>query len=158
MENLRLQENYIFICEKKGRARRVSLMASSYNRAKYKLLRFGFTPRQIIYKSAEHLYKNNDFKSAIEELNDIIMLHPASSKALVLRAKAYEALCNFEQAIEDCKKALELVYTLHDLPSNKQVYAERKSKKINDLLARCEIKKEFSEIFPLFNSVQHTFN
>ena len=101
LEKLRLQENFVFICDKNGHAKRVSVTASSYKKAKDKLFRLGFSPVQIIFKNAIQLFKKNEYESAIDELTELIMLNPRSFKAYVFRAKAFEAAGKFDDAIND---------------------------------------------------------
>jgi len=158
LEKLRLQENFVFICDKNGHAKRVSVTASSYKKAKDKLFRLGFSPVQIIFKNAIQLFMKNEYKSAIEELTELIMLNPRSFKAYSFRAKAFEAAGKFDDAINDCNKALEILHTKWDFPSFNQHNINKKINEINDLLIKCETKKGLSEVSVIFNSVHHTFN
>lgn len=60
------------------------------------------------YKKAEELFKNNDFKNAIEYYNKVILSFPASAPAYLGRAKSYFAIKDKSNACNDAKKAVEL--------------------------------------------------
>jgi len=69
------------------------------------------------FRDAENLYLNGDYERAIDEFNKVLFISGTDLKALHLRARSYEELGNFPEALADYRKILALS------PTYAQAYA-----------------------------------
>ena len=107
----------------------------------------------VLFNKATCLFHLGKFAECIDSCSGALTLNPLYEKALYRRALAYEQINEFENAISDIEKMIEL--NPSHKSSLKEVYDRLKAKR--DAKFESEKEKVFSELKGLGNSLLSTF-
>ncbi len=100
----------------------------------------------IEIKEAEDLYLEKEFDSVISKTSLIIANNKKNTKALVLRAQSYVKKENYEKAVIDCDKAIEIDPNYSDAYITRAM-AKNNNESIEDLNIASEIEGQSSKTY-----------
>ena len=100
---------------------------------------------------ADNFYKNKDFKSAINAYNKALELDPSFHKCLLNRGTAYMRLGEFDKALYDFNKTLELIDSLDEKEKVDVFYDKINVRALTKIYAVYALKQEYQKSLDIIN-------
>lgn len=107
------------------------------------------TTEELI-KQAEELNEERKYDDVIRLLSNVLLKQRKNASLYVERARAYNALTNFESLFQDCKKAMSLApnyYKTYNYLGNYWMYKDEYDKAIKDYDKALKLNPEYAHAF-----------
>lgn len=100
---------------------------------------------------ADNFYKNHDFRSAINAYNKALDLDPTFHKCLINRGTAYMSIGEFDKALDDFQKAIDLIDKIDAKEKEDAFYDKIMVRALTKTYAVYAFKQEYAKALEIIN-------